>query len=189
MTQPTILIMSLCSALALGCSSLAAAPVAASGISAPNEVIQTTSTPAQSISSGAPINFGDAKVKHGAPVDLNQLLATPERFRDGTITVQGTIAAVCAKRGCWMRLHVADGQTLQVKVRDGDMEFPVSAKGKTAIATGQLNISEIDIESQREQLAEDAAAQGKTFDPASVTTVKKVLQFVPVAVTIQARAS
>ncbi len=188
MSQPTIMIMSLCSALALSSASLVAKPWQGDVAASPSSVGVET-TPVSSTSNIKDLNFGDAKVKHGTPVDLTQLLATPERFSSGTITVQGTIAAVCAKRGCWMRLQVGDGQTLQVKVRDGDMEFPVSAKGKTALATGQLNISEIDIESQREQLAEDAAAQGKAFDPASVTAVKKVLQFVPTAVTIAARAS
>jgi hypothetical protein len=186
MSQPTIMIMSLCSALALSSASLMAKPwqgeVASSSV-------ELDATSVSTSSNHKVLNFGDAKVKHGTPVDLTQLLATPERFNSGTITVQGTIAAVCAKRGCWMRLQVGDGQTLHVKVRDGDMEFPVSAKGKTALATGQLNISEIDIESQREQLAEEAATQGKAFDPASITTVKKVLQFVPTAVTIDVRAS
>lgn len=73
------------------------------------------------------------------PVTL--LLAQPTDYLDKVITVSGTVDAVCSKQGCWIKF-VADKDTgpFRLKVRDGDMVFPLSAKGKTAYATGTLKL-------------------------------------------------
>lgn len=85
-----------------------------------------------------PIQFG-AEVQHDKLVALSEILATPEQYLQQEITVQGTITAVCEKMHCWMRFATAENEpAFRIKVRDGDMVFPLSAKGKTAYATGTL---------------------------------------------------
>ena len=49
--------------------------------------------------------------------------------------MEGTVAAVCQKRGCWMDVAGA-GATIRIKVQDGQVVFPRSAQGKKVIAEG-----------------------------------------------------
>jgi hypothetical protein len=55
--------------------------------------------------------------------------------------VEGVVTAVCEHMGCWMTLAAAGATgekpaTLRLKVEDGVIVFPVSSRGKTAIAEG-----------------------------------------------------
>lgn len=131
----------------------------------------------------ASMQFG-GKVDKSALIAISEVQAKPELFLGKTITVQADIVSVCQKKGCWMQLSAGNGKQLKIKVRDGDMEFPVSARGKQALATGQLVKIELDLESSREQLAAQAKEQGKTFDPSTVTSPVVNWQLVPTAVEI-----
>ena len=84
--------------------------------------------------------FG-AAVDKTAVLPVAQLLAEPKNYLDKVVTVSGTVDSVCSKQGCWMRFNAdsANGP-FRIKVRDGDMVFPLSAKGKTAYATGTLTL-------------------------------------------------
>lgn len=131
----------------------------------------------------APLQFGGS-VDKTLITSISEVQANPAQFLGKTITVQGEIVSVCQKKGCWMQLAVASSQQLKIKVRDGDMVFPLSARGKQALAMGQLVKTELDLASSREQLAAQAKASGENFD---VTTVTKPLvswQLVPTAVEI-----
>ena len=47
--------------------------------------------------------------------------------------IEGLVVEVCKARGCWMQLASdKEFQTMKIKVKDGVMVFPMSAKGKTA---------------------------------------------------------
>jgi hypothetical protein len=118
-------------------------------------------------------------------VDVADILAKPQNYLQQQVTVKGTVEAVCQKKGCWMQFAADASQpTFRIKVKDGDMVFPVSAKGKTAYASGKLDPIEMDLESTREYLAHKAEEQGEVFDPASVTEAIILYQLVPVAVEI-----
>ncbi|MDR7121056.1 DUF4920 domain-containing protein [Rheinheimera soli] len=135
--------------------------------------------------------FSTSATTFGAAVDKTRLvevadiLAKPQSYLQQQVTVKGTVEAVCQKKGCWMQLSAGKNQpTFRIKVKDGDMVFPVSAKGKTAYASGKLDPIEMDLESSREYLAHKAEEQGETFDPQSVTEAITLYQLVPVAVEI-----
>lgn len=91
--------------------------------------------------SAAPV----AQEKLGEGVTLEQatpvaaLLDDPEAWLGTTVRVDGVVKAVCEMMGCWMELADPDtGKSLQFKVDDGVIVFPVSAKGKRASAQGAL---------------------------------------------------
>lgn len=129
-------------------------------------------------------NFG-GKVDHAALTPISSIVAAPDKYLAKTVTVQGQIISVCSKKGCWMQLASdAAEQQFKIKVRDGDMVFPVSAKGKKAFATGKLVKTELDLESSREHLAEIAEQNNTAFDAHSVTKPVVLLQLVPTAVEI-----
>ena len=70
---------------------------------------------------------------------IARLLKDPAAFEGKTIRVEGTVKAVCAHMGCWMALaptDAADAPTLRLKVDDGVIVFPVTAKGKRVSAQG-----------------------------------------------------
>ncbi|BDM65717.1 hypothetical protein NFHSH190041_31690 [Shewanella sp. NFH-SH190041] len=132
----------------------------------------------------APLQFGtgadDSKL-----TPISQVLADPIPFLTQPVTVKGTIVGVCEKRGCWVKLASDKRfQQLRIKVKDGDMVFPLSTKGRDALATGTLQPLEYDLDTTRRILANNAQQQGETFDPASVTTAMTVYQLVPTGVTI-----
>lgn len=129
-------------------------------------------------------SFG-GKVDHAAVTPISSIVAAPDKYLTKPVTVRGEISSVCSKKGCWMQLvsDVAE-QQFKIKVRDGDMVFPVSAKGKKALATGQLVKTELDLESSREHLAEIAERNNTVFDAGLVTTPVVLLQLVPTAVEI-----
>lgn len=129
-------------------------------------------------------NFG-GKVDHSALTPISSIVAAPDKYLAKPVTVQGEIISVCSNKGCWMQLASdATEQQFKIKVRDGDMVFPVSAKGKKAFATGKLVKTELDLESSREHLAEIAERNNSAFDASSVTKPVVLLQLVPTAVEI-----
>lgn len=113
----------------------------------------------------------------GAGLTLNQttaiseILANPDRFVGKKLQVRGLIVDVCESRGCWMNIAGDQPfQQLRFKVTDGDMIFPLTAKGKTAVVEGILQKFILTREEVIERRKHHAEEQGKPFDPASVTS-------------------
>jgi len=70
---------------------------------------------------------------------IKALLETPANFVGKTIRVDGVATAVCEEMGCWMAIAPSDdpkGATVRLKVEDGVIKFPVTAKGKQVSAEG-----------------------------------------------------
>ena len=115
-----------------------------------------------SIAAAAPESFGSGvSLKESTPIE--RLIARPSEFEGKTVRVEGTISAVCTEMGCWMALApdaAKDGSTLMIKVDDGVITFPVSAKGKRAAAQGVVQRVGGDHDSHS-AAAEHAKAQGK----------------------------
>lgn len=92
---------------------------------------------------GAVLTAEEKGTKYGAGVALTtatpiaQLAASPDQFVGKTIRVDGTVTAVCEHQGCWMVLKdAASDATVRIKVDDGVIVFPMTAKGKKASAEG-----------------------------------------------------
>ena len=92
-----------------------------------------------------PLHGGQAKTFGVAPslsdvTPIAQVLATPSEFEGRTVRVEGVVTSVCSEMGCWMALAPGDtpnGSGVLVKVDDGVIVFPVSAKGKTRRGPGR----------------------------------------------------
>lgn len=132
----------------------------------------------------APLTFGETVDKTHI-ISVADIIAQPDAYLEKSVTIEGKVQAVCQKRGCWMTLAAADNNpTFRIKVRDGDMEFPLSAKGKTAYATGSVTAQSLNMAATIDYYEELAEKQGKAFDPASVTEPLTFYQFSPTAVEI-----
>lgn len=86
-----------------------------------------------------------ADTKFGGGVTLEQatkidaILASPASYAGKTVRIDGVATAVCAHMGCWMAVASTDnpsGPTIRLKVDDGVIVFPVTAKGKRVSAQG-----------------------------------------------------
>lgn len=110
-----------------------------------------------------------AGVSSGSLTPGAEILAAPQKYEGQVVRVEGTVQAVCKKMGCWMELAVADTTTaLRVKVKDGEIVFPASAKGHRAIAEGKVERRVMTAEEYRAFLEHQAEEQGQKFDPATV---------------------
>jgi len=101
---------------------------------------------------------------------LHTVLSAPQQYENKTITVSGTVEAVCEKRGCWAEIVDQNKNKLRIKVRDGKVVIPMSTVGKTAIVTGTLtplNLSKEQAILYLEHMAHDA---GEAFERSSVTS-------------------
>lgn len=127
--------------------------------------------------------FGsDFSVATVQPVET--VLADPASFVDKTVRVEGTVVDVCEMRGCWLSLGAENGDVLRVKVRDGEMVFPMSARGLKAQVEGTVTSHTVSVEQQLESGEYHAKEAGETFDPASVTGPKTIYMLSPTGVLI-----
>ncbi|WP_333608285.1 DUF4920 domain-containing protein [Arsukibacterium sp.] len=87
-----------------------------------------------------PLQFGEV-FDTTSLTSVSAIMAKPEHYLEQTLTIAGEVTAVCSKQHCWMTLATAESEPkFRIKVRDGDMVFPISAKGKTAYAHGALKL-------------------------------------------------
>ena len=93
-----------------------------------------------------PVVAGESEdTKLGAGVTLKEatpisaLAESPRGFVGKSIRIDGVATAVCTAMGCWMAVAAESdpkGPTVRLKVEDGAIVFPMSAKGKKVSAEG-----------------------------------------------------
>jgi len=82
---------------------------------------------------------------------VSDVLANPENYLGKTVLIEGKITDVCTKRGCWLKVSSdKKKQKIVVKVQDGEMVFPLEARGKTAKIEGVLYKAEEEEQHQHE---------------------------------------
>lgn len=108
---------------------------------------------------------------------ISDILSDPDSYLDQTVLVEGEILNVCPKMGCWMELKSDDGEgMIKVKVKDGEIVFPVDAIGENAIVEGtvyKIELSQEDAISYYEHVADET---GEEFDASSITGPMTIYQ-------------
>ena len=109
----------------------------------------------------------DVKLGTGVTLEtatpIAAISATPDSFVGKTVRIDGVATAVCAAMGCWMAVAPADnpeGPTVRLKVEDGVIVFPMSAKGKRVSAQGVFEAVGTDVHA-KEAAGEHAKADAK----------------------------
>jgi hypothetical protein len=104
-----------------------------------------------------------------AETELAKLLADPAAYEGQAVRVRGVVEEVCPMRGCWIDLAEASGsENIRIKVTDGEIVFPLSAKNATAVVEGTVERIELDEQENRDWQQHLAEERGETFDPKSV---------------------
>lgn len=100
---------------------------------------------------------------------ISKILADPDAYVGKKVRIEGKVLDVCPMAGCWMELADEGGkEKLKVKVDDGVIVFPMTAKGKLAVAEGTLEAIPMTREKYVEWLKHLAEEKGETFDVATV---------------------
>lgn len=82
-------------------------------------------------------------------VKVSEILENPKNYEGKKVLVEGTILNVCAKRGCWIELASdKEFESIRVKVKDGEIVFPMEAKGKTALVEGEFYSFEVETDAE-----------------------------------------
>ncbi len=116
------------------------------------------------------------EVKLGKPLTINEtipidkVLASPDKYVGKTIQVKGNVRDVCREMGCWMELVDQEtGKALRIKVKDGEIKFPVEAIGKPAVAEGKFAKVVLNKDEAIAQAKHEAEANKRKFDPSTIT--------------------
>jgi hypothetical protein len=112
---------------------------------------------------------------YGEALTLNEvtpvsaILDAPESYIGERVLVEGMVVEVCEKRGCWVDIASdREYEKIQIKVEDGVIVFPLSARGKQALVEGVVEELQLTHEEAVEQARHRAEEQKVEFDPASV---------------------
>ena len=97
----------------------------------------------------APLAGGETRLGTGVTLKdstpIKSILEQPDTYVGKTIRIDGVATAVCAHMGCWMAVAAESVEasggneqrpTIRLKVDDGVIVFPVSAKGRKVSAEG-----------------------------------------------------
>jgi hypothetical protein len=100
---------------------------------------------------------------------ISTILQSPDKFVGKKVLVNGTILAVCEKRGCWMELSSdKESQKIKIKVKDGEIVFPLTGIGKKALVEGEVQKMFLTKEDAIKQGKHEAEERKTKFDPSSV---------------------
>jgi len=123
------------------------------------------------------------ELKLGAGLTLNEktkisdILADPDSYLNQNVLVEGEILNVCPMMGCWMELKSDDGEgMIKIKVKDGDIVFPVEAVGGYAIVEGTVYKIDLTQEEAIDYFEHIAEESGKDFDPSIITGPMTIYQ-------------
>jgi hypothetical protein len=108
---------------------------------------------------------------------ISSILADPGKFDGKMVRVEGAVVGVCEKRGCWIRLASdREFESIQLKVEDGVIVFPMDAKGKNAVAEGVVDVRTVSVEDQIAQGKHHEEETGEKFDPSTVKGPKTIVR-------------
>ena len=116
------------------------------------------------------------EIRLGEPLTLKEVTKVSDinknidKYVGKRVLIEGMVINVCAARGCWMDISSdIPFEKIQVKVVDGEIVFPLEAKGRTALVEGIAEELKLSREEAVELARHQAMESGGTFDPASIT--------------------
>ncbi len=108
---------------------------------------------------------------------LSTIMENPDAFVGQKIQLKGLIVDVCERRGCWLYI-TGDRpfEKIRVKVIDGEIVFPLEARGKQGIVEGILEKFVLSREEVVARQRHHAEERGEAFDPTTVKSGETIYQ-------------
>ena len=108
---------------------------------------------------------------------ISAIIDNPATYVGQKVKVSGLVIDVCSTRGCWIYLAGdREFEKIRIKVTDGEIVFPMEARGKTAVVEGVVESMELTREEVIKRRKHHAEETGTSFDPATVTSGESVLR-------------
>ncbi len=98
------------------------------------------------------------------------------------IRIEGVVQEVCQKKGCWMTMRMADGETIRITFKDYGFFLPMDASGRKAIMEGKAFVAVTSVE-ELKHYAEDAKKSKEEI--AKITKPERKLTFEARGVVLQ----
>ena len=106
--------------------------------------------------------------------NIVDLISNKDVFINKEVKVRGLVNEVCPMRGCWLEVVDENGiDKLRIKVTDGDIVFPLSAKGRNIEAEGQFSILTLNKQQAKNWEKHLAAEKGIEIDTSEIILSQK----------------
>ena len=100
---------------------------------------------------------------------VDKLIDNKNDYMNSIVKVEGVIEEVCPMRGCWLQVvGESDYNKIRIKVKDGDIVFPLSSKGRKVVAEGQFSVLTLNEKQAKNWKKHLAAEKGIKIDTASI---------------------
>ena len=100
---------------------------------------------------------------------VDKLIDNKNDYMNSIVKVEGVIEEVCPMRGCWLQVvGESDYNKIRIKVKDGDIVFPLSSKGRKVVAEGQFSVLKLNEKQAKKWKKHLAAEKGIKIDTASI---------------------
>ena len=96
-----------------------------------------------------------------ALVDVVSKVKGGSDFAD--VKIVATVKDVCAKKGCWLKLELPQGEEVMVKMKDYGFFLPLAAKGKKVVIDGEAKLKTTSV-AELKHYAEDAKKSQAEID-------------------------
>jgi hypothetical protein len=116
---------------------------------------------------------GDSITAEGA-ITTAELVAKMQADSTFTGKVETVINSCCKKKGCWMRVALADGKEMKVTFKDYGFFVPLESAGKPVVMEGKAYYETLTVE-ELKHYAEDAGKTEAEID--AITMPEPVLAF------------
>ncbi len=118
-------------------------------------------------------NYGN-RIQKGVAKNIDEILKDPAKYLNKNVLVSGVIDDVCPMRGCWIQIYDKNQVgSLRVKVIDGEIVFPLSARNHNVTVQGtfvRLDLSKDQAINWKVHLAKE---KGVEFDPKDIILQRK----------------
>ncbi len=109
---------------------------------------------------------------------LEEKLVTVEKYRG---KVKGTVASVCEKKGCWMKLATTEGDGIMIRFKDYKFFMPLNIVGKDVVLQGEAKKTVTSVEMLK-HYAEDAGKSKEEIE--KITETKTEIEFIATGVLV-----
>ena len=117
-----------------------------------------------------PLGLYGISLSETEAIDIGSLLKSAEEYVGNQVTIKGSIIEVCPMRGCWIQAQDKNAlSSIRIKVTDGEIVFPLSAKGHEILAEGELIKLEFTVQQAKNWKHHLALEKGIELDTANIT--------------------
>ena len=100
---------------------------------------------------------------------VDELINNRDHYLNSIVKIEGVIEEVCPMRGCWLQVSgESDNKKIRFKVKDGDIVFPLSSRGRKVVAEGQFSVLTLNKQQAKNWKKHLATEKGIDIDTANI---------------------